>query len=172
MDFKDLVKSRRSCRKFTDEAITKEELDMLLRAALMAPTGKNRRKWHFVAVTDRAVIDALAACKDHGAEFLTGAAAAVAITCDPEETDIWVEDCAIAAITIQYQAEELGLGTCWAHMRGRGLPTGETADEAIRKVLDLPETQHCLCVIGIGHKAESRNPQNEEKLLWDSVTYR
>ena len=50
MEFKDLVQLRRSHRKFTDEEIDGEDVKLILRAALMAPTSKGQRAWQFVVV--------------------------------------------------------------------------------------------------------------------------
>jgi len=86
------------------------------------------------------------------------------VTGDPLQNDCWVEDGAIAAISMQYQAEELGLGTCWIQMRGRGLSDGTAADDVIRGVLGLPDNYNVLCIIAVGQKADERKPQNEDKL--------
>ena len=70
---------------------------------------------------------------------------------------------------MQYQAEELGLGSCWVQMRDRGLSDGTSADEVLRGILDIPEEMCVLCVLAVGHKAEERKPQDEEKLKWENV---
>ena len=51
--FADLMHRRRSCRKFTNEKIDADELSMVLNAALISPSAKNRRSWHFVAIAGR-----------------------------------------------------------------------------------------------------------------------
>ena len=94
---------------------------------------------------------------------------AIAVLGDPMQNDCWVEDGSIAAISMQYQAEELGLGSCWIQMRGRGLEDGTAADEVIRGVLDIPEQFCCLCILAIGHWTDERKPQDEEKLKWENV---
>ena len=139
-NFKDLAQLRRSHRKFTDEEIDAEDVRLIMRAALMSPTSKGQRAW-----------------------------LAVVVLGDPVQNDCWVEDGAIAAISMQYQAEELGLGSCWVQMRGRGLSDGTTADTVIRGILDIPENLCVLCVVAIGHKADERKPQNEDKLKWENV---
>ena len=88
---------------------------------------------------------------------------------DPQKNDCWVEDGSIAAVSMQYQAEELGLGSCWVQMRGRGLADGTPADEVIRGVLDIPANLNTLCIIAVGHKADERKPQNEDNLKWENV---
>lgn len=169
MDFKDLVQRRRSIRKFTDQPLDQEDVHAILRAALMSPTSKNSRVWQFVVVDKPDVLARLAQSKSAGAEFLSGAPLAVAVCGDAESSDMWVEDGSIAAISMQYQAAELGLGSCWAQMRLRGHADGTSADEVIRELLHLPDTVSVLCVLGFGHPAIERKPQDEDKLKWENV---
>lgn len=168
-NFKSLVQQRRSHRKFTEEELSGDEVKMILRAALMSPTSKGQRAWHFIVVDDKTDIEKLSEAKDMGAQFLKGAPLAIVVLGDPNENDCWVEDASIAAISMQYQAEDLGLGSCWIQMRGRGLSDGVSANEVIQGILDIPEGLQVLCVLAIGHKADDRKPQNEEKLKWENV---
>ena len=168
-DFKDLAQLRRSHRKFTEQEIDADDVKLILRAALMAPTSKGQRAWQFVVVDNPLDIEKLSDAKDMGSQFMKGAPLAVAVLGDPMQNDCWVEDCSIAAVSMQYQAEELGLGSCWVQMRGRGLSDGTSADTVIRGILDIPENMSVLCVIAFGHKADERQPQNEDKLKWENV---
>ena len=167
--FKVLAQLRRSHRKFTDEEIDAEDVRLIMRAALMSPTSKGQRAWQFVVVDDKMDLEKLSDAKDLGGQFIKGAPLAVVVLGDPVQNDCWVEDGSIAAISMQYQAEELGLGSCWVQMRGRGLSDGTTADTVIRGILDIPENLCVLCVVAIGHKADERKPQNEDKLKWENV---
>jgi nitroreductase len=169
MDFKDLVQQRRSHRKFTGEEVSAEDVKLILRAGLMAPTSKGQRAWQFVVVDDKTDLEKLSDAKDLGGQLIKDAALAIVVLGDPMQNDCWVEDGSIAAISMQYQVEELGLGSCWVQMRGRGLSDGTSADTVIRGVLDIPENLSCLCVIAVGHKADERKPQNEDKLKWENV---
>ena len=117
----------------------------------------------------KADLEKLSDAKDLGGQFLRDAALAIVVLGDPLQNDCWVEDGSIAAISMQYQAEELGLGTCWVQMRGRGLSDGTSADTVIQGVLNIPENLSCLCILAVGHKADERKPQNEDKLKWESV---
>jgi nitroreductase len=168
-DFKDLVQMRRSHRKFTEQEIDGDDVRLILRAGLMSPTSKGQRGWQFVVVDDKQDIEKLADAKDLGSQFLKGAPLAIVVLGDPLQNDCWVEDGSIAAISMQYQAEELGLGTCWIQMRGRGLSDGISADTVIRGILDIPENLNVLCVLAVGYKADERKPQNEDKLKWENV---
>lgn len=167
--FKDLAQMRRSHRKFTEQEIDSEDVRLILRAALMSPTSKGQRAWHFVVVEDKMDLEKLSDAKEMGGSFLKDTPLCIVVLGDPLQNDCWIEDCSIAAISMQYQAEELGLGSCWVQMRGRGLSDGTSADVVIRGILDIPENLSVLCVIGIGHKADERKPQNEDKLKWENV---
>ena len=167
--FKDLVQKHRSYRDFTDEEIDSEYVRLILRAALMSPTSKCRRSWQFIVVDDKRIIEKLSDAKDMGAKFLDNSSLAVVVLGDPQQNDCWIEDGAIASIAMQLQAEELGLGSCWAQMRGRGLSDGTSADMVIRGILDIPENYNVLCVLGFGHKKENRALQDEEALKWENI---
>jgi nitroreductase len=169
MDFKDLVQMRRSHRKFTGEEVDGEYVKLILRAALMSPTSKGQRMWQFVVVDDKTDLEKLADAKDLGGQFLKGASLAIVILGDPVQNDCWVEDGSIAAISMQLQAEDLGLGSCWIQMRGRGLSDGTSADTVIQGVLGIPENFSCLCILAVGYKADERKPQNEDRLKWENV---
>lgn len=164
-----MVCVRRSYRKFTSEEVDPEAVKTIIRAALMSPTSKTRRAWHFIVVDDQLDIEKIADAKDAGAQLLKGAPLAIVVLGNPQENDCWIEDGSIAAISMQYQAEELGLGSCWVQMRDRGLSDGTSADEVLRGILDIPDEMCVLCVLAVGHKAEERKPQDEEKLKWENV---
>ncbi|MDD7319234.1 MAG: nitroreductase family protein [Prevotella sp.] len=168
-DFNTLAQLRRSHRKFTEEEISPEEVRLILRAALMSPTSKGRREWQFVVVDDKTDIEKISDAKSLGSQFIKDAPLVVVVLGDPLTNDCWIEDASIAAISMQYQAEDLGLGSCWVQMRGRGLTDGTSADAVIRGILDIPENLSCLCVLAFGHKADERKPQNEDRLKWENV---
>lgn len=168
-DFKDLIARRRSHRKFTTEEIDSEDVEKILRAALMSPSSKSKRDWQFIVVDENDALEKLADAKDMGGQFLKDSVLAIAVLGNPLENDCWVEDCSIAAISMQYQAEELGLGSCWVQIRNRGLSDGTTADEVVKGVLGIPEDMQVLCVVAFGHKLEERRQQSEEKLKWENV---
>ena len=56
MDFYEAVNKRSSVRDFTDEAIPKEAISRIISAAYQAPTNDHLRDWHFIVVTDKAIM--------------------------------------------------------------------------------------------------------------------
>lgn len=167
--FEDLVGRRRSCRVFAGGDISSDDVRLILRAALMSPVSKGRRSWQFIVVDDRIQLEMLADAKDSGAGFLRGAAMAVVVAGDSLKDDCWIEDCSVAAVMMQLQAEDLGIGSCWVQVRGRGLSDGTSAEDVVRGVLDIPENLNVLCVIGLGHKGENKERHDEDSLLWENV---
>jgi len=109
MDFKELIKTRRSCRTFTEESLTEDQVCSLMRAALMSPSSKRTNGWQFVLVDEKEKLRALSRCKDNGAGLIEGAPLAIVVCADSTVSDVWIEDASIATLMIQLQAEELGL---------------------------------------------------------------
>ena len=168
-NFHQLLVTRRSTRRYTSAPISAEDVQMILEAALLAPTSKNSRAWCFVAVDDRATIERLAQCKPAGTVPLNQAAMAIVVAADTTLTEPWIEDCSVAASYIQLQAEALGLGSCWVQVRGRFTADGEESEEYVRRLLDMPEQLGIVCIITIGHKDEQRRPADTAKLHWENV---
>ena len=73
-NFSELIKNRRSMRKFTGEELSQEQVVALLKAALMAPTSKRSNSWQFIAVDDKEILKQLANCKEQASAFIADAA--------------------------------------------------------------------------------------------------
>lgn len=168
-NFKDLVQRRRSIRKFTDQDLPAEHLQTILRAALMSPTSKGTRAWHFVVVDDKDLLEKIALCRPAGSQFLAEAKVAVVVLGDRDVTDAWCEDASLAALSMQYQAADLGIGSCWCQIRNRFMDNGQPSDNILRFLLHYPENLTAECVIGMGYPAVERKPQDEDKLKWENV---
>lgn len=165
----ELLKRRRSSRLFTGEAVDKDVVCDLMRAALMSPSGHRVNPWEFVLVDDKDMLKALSVCKEHGAGLLEGAAMAVVVIADTRKTDVWIEDCSIATIILQLAAEDKGLGSCWVQVRRRMDAEGNVAEDNVRNLLGIPADYAVLSIVAIGHKAREAKPFDEEKMQWDKV---
>lgn len=162
--FSELARNRRSHRKFTDERVTEEQLQLLLDAALMAPTSKGMHSYSFCVVENTAMLSALAQCKSVGSQFLSDAPCAIVVMAESEISDVWIEDASTAAMSILYQAEALGLGACWVQVRERQNSEGRDSEEVVREILSISPQKRILCIIPIGHKGMERKAQNMEKI--------
>ena len=167
--FSELIKNRRSMRKFTDEELTQEQVVELMKAALMAPTSKRSNAWQFVLVDDKETLKKLSLCKEQASQFIADAALAVVVTADPLASDVWIEDAAIASLMIQLQAEDMGLGSCWIQVRERFTATGIPSGDFVHNVLDIPLQLQVLSIVAVGHKGMERKPFNEENLQWEKI---
>ena len=167
--FTSLITGRRSTRKFTDKLLSPEQVESILKSALMAPTSKNGFSWQFVVVEDKNILSQLAGCKKHGAAFLGGCALAIVVLCDVIQTDVWIEDASIAAIYMQLQAEDLGLGSCWCQVRNRLTDDGRESEQYVRELLGIPRQFGVLTIIGFGQKEQGQKPLDKSHLLWEKV---
>ncbi len=165
----DIIAARRSCRKFTPEPISPDDIKSLKRVALMSPTSKNCKSWEFVFVQDKALISALSQSKEHGASFVSGATLAIVVFGNTSKTDVWVEDASIAASFLMLEAQALGLGACWVQLRDRGYADGRRASDIVRSLLNVPQGLEPLCVLAVGHPDESHRPYSDDRLPWEQV---
>lgn len=162
--FSELAKKRRSHRKFTAEKIAEEQIQLLLDAALMAPTSKGLHSYSFCVVENPELLLALSQSKAMGSLFVAEAACAIVVLAEPEISDVWIEDASTAAMSMLYQAEDLGLGACWVQIRERRDADGKDSEEVVRDILSLPASKRVVCLIALGHKGMERKEQNMEKI--------
>lgn len=167
--FAELMQLRRSMRKFTEEPLTPEQVETLMRSALMSPSSKGKHAWHFVVVDDKDMLCALSQCKAAGADFVKDAPMAIVVVGDPTESDVWIEDASVAATVLLYQAEDLGLGACWVQVRQRTTADGEPAENIVRHLLNIPDEMVPAIIVAVGHKGMERKPFNPDRLLWEKV---
>ena len=168
-DLHQLFITRRSIRKYSDQAISAEDVAQLLQAALLAPSGKNRKPCHFIALEDKETLTALSQVKPHGASCVKEAKLCIVVAADTYQSDTWIEDSAIAATFIQLQCEDLGLGSCWVQVRERYTEMGYPSEDFVRAQLDLPPHYGVLAIIAIGHKDEAKKEADCSKLEWERV---
>jgi nitroreductase len=164
--FMDLLRKRRSIRRFTDQPVDPATIDRLVEAALRAPSSRGVNPWEFVVVTERAMLARLAQAKEHGSAFLKDAAVGLVVCADSRKSDVWVEDASIATIIVQLAAESLGLGSCWVQLRQRPHSKDRTAQDYVAELLQLPPGVMVEAVVAIGHPAESKAPHPQDSLLW------
>jgi nitroreductase len=156
----EIIFARRSIRRYTGEPVTEREVTSLLEAGMAAPSASNRQPWHFVAVTDKATLKALADVHPYG-KMLVDAALAIAVCGDPSISDWWVQDCSAATENILIAATGLGLGGVWLGCHGR-----PEREQAVRDVLGIPSGPRSaeigvLCLISIGRPGESKEARTQ-----------
>lgn len=146
----DLFLKRRSTRKFNDIEVTRDELEAILEAALLAPTSMNRKPCNFMVVENKDTLKKLSKSKDHGADLLSGADKAIVVVADTLIADTWIEDSSIALTYMHLMASELGLGSCWVqiHLRSKD---GTDAEEVVKDILKLDSHYRIVGILALGH---------------------
>jgi nitroreductase len=167
--FLDLLKKRRSIRRFIDKPVEQATIDLLLEAALRSPSSRSLNPWHFIVVQDRETISRLSQAKPHGATFMKNAPLAIVICAEPERCDVWIEDCSIASIHLHLMATDLGLGSCWVQIRLREHDADTSAEAYIRELLDLPKSMMVESIMAIGYPAEDKQPHPRSTLLYERI---
>lgn len=165
MELIDVMYKRRSSRKFTDEPVTKEELDKILQAALLAPTSMNRKPCNFLVVERPETLKKLAEAKNHGAELLAGANKAIVVLASALDADTWCEDSSIALTYMHLMATDLGLGSCWVqiHLRDKN---GVDAEEVVRDIVGVDSHYRIVGIMALGHiesQPEAHTPEDLDK---------
>lgn len=164
MTIEELLYKRRSIRKYQPIPVEKEKVQKLVKAALLAPSGRGLDPQRFIVVDDPLLLDKLSHAREHGSSFLMGASLVIVITGDSNLSDTWTEDASIAGAFIQLTAESLGLGSCWVQVRNRSHNENISTEEYVRVLLNIPEKIKIECLIGIGYPAEQK-PEKMEKDL-------
>ena len=165
----DLLRKRRSIRKFQPQSVERDKIEALVEAAVRTPTSRGRNPWEFIVVNDQKLLQKLGIAKEHGSAFLTNAPLAIVVAADADKSDVWTEDCSIAAIVIQLTAEELGLSSCWAQVRLRPHDATSSAESYVKDLLGLPDTHVVECIVGIGYPAEVKAGHSPENLPFGHV---
>jgi nitroreductase len=160
---------RRSIRKYTDQPVEPEKLDLLLKAAMAAPSAMNCRPCEFVIITDPGI---LAQFRKRLIFGNRNAPAAIVVCGNPSLSSnpaarlFWVQDCSAAAENILIAAVSLGLGTVWVGVH----PVAQFV-RAVQEIISLPRHVTPLGLLYIGYPLEekpARTQYNERKVHWQT----
>jgi len=153
MNIIDAIVTRRSIRKYTDKEISDEQINLLLKAAMYAPSAGNNQPWHFVVIDNREIMNELMKVHPY-AQMLKEAKLAVLI-CGDENLELgkgyWAVDCGASTQNLLLAAHGIGLGAVWLGVHPR-----EERKKAIRQLIKLPENIQPFSLISIGYPAEKK----------------
>ena len=169
MEFKEVIKNRYSCKKYSDRQVEKEKLDAILNAGRLAPTAKNLQEQHVYVIQSPeglAKIDAATPCR-------YGAPTVLVVAFDKNNVftypggkhDSGAEDATIVATHMILAAEDEGINSCWINF----LDPQKLAEE-----LSLPENEEVLMVMDLGYAAQGAGPlpnHENRKDLAETVSY-
>lgn len=165
-----VIHNRKSVRNFTGESVAQNEIDVLLKAAMAAPSAVNCQPWEFIIVTDRKILDALGDALPF-AKMIYKAGAAIIVCGVPAKAHKQMDEYAVIDSTLASQnillaAEAIGLGAIWT----AAYPYPERM-KSVKTILNIPENIIPLNVIPIGHPTGEDTPKekfNPEKIHQES----
>jgi nitroreductase len=147
----DAIRGRRSIRAYKNAPVTKEQVDSLLEAAMLAPSANNGRPWEFIVVQNRQTLDTIAATHPY-AKMLKQAPAAIILCGNPDPQDymaaFFPQDCAAATQNILLRAVDMGLGTCWC-----GVYPVEKRMQELRDILGITSTPFNIIALGVPNES-------------------
>ena len=159
----DNIATRVSVRSYLDKPVEDAKIEQLLRAGMAAPSAMNKQPWHFVVVTDKQQLAALAKANPY-AGMAAKAPLAIVVCGDMNKAlsgkarEFWVQDCSAATENILLAANAMGLGAVWT-----GTYPSEERVKAVSKVLQLPKKLVPLNTIVIGYPDGENTPKDKWK---------
>ncbi len=167
----EILRERRSIRKYKDKEIEPDKIEILKEAVLRSPSSRGINPWVFIFVDDRELLHKLSLAKEHGSSFLKDARLGVVVCGEEKKSDCWIEDGSIASIILQLTAQSLGLGSCWIQIRNRKHSEKKSAEEYVREVLKIPEDLRVLSIISIGYPDEKKRKIKKEDLMYEKIYF-
>lgn len=152
------ILSRTSIRQYTDQPVSDEIKEAILRAAMAAPSGVNRQPWEFILIDNSEILQALADSLPY-AKMAAKAPMAIAVCgnssrfLEDEDATLWVQDVSASSENILLAAHALGLGAVWTCL----YPHADRM-EAVSRILTLPEGIVPFSLIPIGYPARDHSP--------------
>jgi nitroreductase len=168
----EILRKRRSIRRYREQKIEPKVIEQLKEAVLRSTSSRGINPWRFIFITDESTLEALSKAKESGSSFLKGAPLGVVVCAKEDESDVWIEDCSIAAIILQLEGQSLGLGSCWIQIRNRKHSDRQSAEEYIRGIIHLESDLMVECIISIGYPGEEKTPISNEELEYMKIVDR
>ena len=169
MELIEIMRRRRSIRKYRQEPVPEDKLRRILQAGLLAPTSRGKRPWEFYVVQDPETLEKLSRAKWHGSALIAGCHTAIAVAADSQLSDAWIEDSSIALAYMDLMASSLGIGSCWVQLRMRKDEAGGDAEQNALKILGVQEPYRLVGVLALGLPAEEKEAYELDGLKWEKV---
>ena len=156
------IMTRTRIRQFKAQPVEQDKVDILLKAAMAAPSALNLQPWHFIVINDKETIALLSGKQPTSAPLMIAVCGDTDKTMLPDGStklpDFWVEDVSAATENLLLAAHALGLGAVWTGVYPAMDRTAEVAN-----VLNCPQNIVPLAVVRVGYPDESPEPKNKYK---------
>lgn len=150
MDALELLKSRRSIRKYSNKPVDDEKINLCLEAARWAPSASNKQPWEFILVKNLEMRRKFAEIHPYAKFVAESPVVFVPLTNPSIHPKYHMSDTGLAIIHFMIQAHSLGLGTCWAGV------IGTSFEPELKKLLSVPEHLNIMALVALGYPAETR----------------
>ena len=153
MEVIDAILTRRSIRKYTGQEVTREQVEILLKSAMYAPSAVNKQPWHFIVFRDKKISKEIFSFHPN-AGMLRDASLGILVCFDENlqhDTGYGQIDCSAATQNILLSAHGMGLGAVWI-----GIFPRQKRIEAVHKLFNLPENITPFSIIAVGYPAETK----------------
>lgn len=167
-----LLKTRRSIRKYKNKKIDRVDIDKILKCGLFSPTSRNSKPWEIYLTEDKEKISKLSKSKPGGVSFIKEAPLVIAIVANPLKTPVWIEDLSIMATIMQLEAHKLGIGSCWVQIRGREYNETIMSEDYVKEVLDITKEYKVLCLLSFGYANEEKTAYTDNDILKERINWR
>ena len=154
----DLIRKRRTIRRFTEENVSEEQVDTLLEMAMCAPNRLNGQPWHFVVIRDKELQKQIADTYQVR-PYVEQAPVVIAIGANPAESATWMMDISAAAENLLLAATAMGLGGAWFGAPGTVL--WHQTEDLLREALSIPPHIRIPTMLAIGHPAVELPPHGK-----------
>lgn len=162
------IMTRTSIRQYKDQPVEQEKIDIMLKAAMAAPTAVNLQPWHFIVITDKKTIGLLSGKQPTNAPLLIAMCGDTDKTTMPDGKmklpDFWVQDVSAATENLLLAAHALGLGAVWTAV----YPAMERVAE-VANVLNCPQNIVPVAVVRVGYPDEA--PEPKDKFKEENISY-
>lgn len=147
---------RISVRKYQDKPVEKEKIEVILRAAMQAPSATNQQPWEFYVVTDQEKLEALSRVHPYAGMTKDAPAAIVpAYRKDCRLPPFAQIDMSICLENIWLETDAQGLGGVWL-----GIAPAEERMKQVERILGMPENLRAFAIFPFGYPAEERSQQD------------
>lgn len=163
--------SRRTIREYTEEVISEEKIQEILKVALFSPSSRNKRGIEFIVVKDKKIAEKLSGYKKKVQNMPLEANFLVVVIADKTLSDTWIENSSVALTLMQLKAWDLGIGSCWMQVRGRVDNNNIDSEEIIKKILEIPEKYGVLALMTFGYPKEKKEGYEFSQIDNDRIHY-
>ncbi len=165
----ELLRRRRSIRKYQEIPLKPEEVENLKEILLRSPSAHNDQSWEFIFIDDPVLLRQLSEVRAGSSAFLAGAALGIVILGNEKTKDVWVEDASVAATMGQITAASMGIGSCWIQIRNRDHAPDFTAEDYVRRILAIPAEFRVLSILAMGYPAEKKTGIPNDELRREKI---